>query len=71
MPIYEYKCNKCEKIFEQLLFPSDGDGKFDCPSCGGGDTSKIMSAFSCVSSGPEDLSRGMSSSCSPSSGGFS
>ena len=71
MPIFEFKCNRCGNIFEQLVFPSDGDGEFSCPSCGGGDTSKLMSSFSCGSAGTGDISSGLSSSCSPSSGGFS
>ena len=71
MPIYEYHCNKCGCNFEEILFPSDGEVKFICPSCGGGDTCRLMSSFSCgSSSGPKDLSSGASPACSPSSGKF-
>jgi putative FmdB family regulatory protein len=72
MPIYEFKCNKCEKIFEQLIFSSDEEEKLACPSCGQSDTSRLMSSFSSGSpSSGKGLSSGFSSSCAPSSGGFS
>lgn len=33
MPIFEYKCGKCKKEFEELVF---GDGEdMKCPACGG------------------------------------
>ena len=67
MPIYEFKCNKCEKIFEQLIFSSDEEEKLGCPSCGQSNTSRLMSSFS---SGTMSSS-GLASSCAPSSGGFS
>jgi len=41
MPLYEYKCEKCEHVFERLVF---GDDPVDCPQCGGG-VHKILSAF--------------------------
>ena len=61
MPIYEFKCNRCEKIFEQLIFSSDEEAKLACPLCGERDTCKLMSSFS----------SGSSSICPTSSGGFS
>jgi len=68
MPIYEFKCNKCEKIFEQLIFSSDEEENLACPSCGQrGVASRLMSSFS---SGTMSSS-GLASSCAPSSGGFS
>ena len=72
MPIYEFKCNKCEKIFEQLIFSSDEEEKLACPSCGQSDASRLMSSFSSgASSSGKGLSSGLSSSCASSSGGFS
>jgi putative FmdB family regulatory protein len=81
MPIYEFQCNKCGKCFEQLVFPSDGDDKYICPSCGKGDTDKLMSSFACITTGNRALSCGASEpgdpnctpspGCSSSSGGFS
>jgi len=67
MPIYEFKCNKCENIFEQLVFASDGDISPACPSCGENDTYRQMSSFSCGSSG-KGVGSGFSSGCASSSG---
>ena len=41
MPIYEYKCNKCNKISEVLQKVSDKPLS-KCPSCGG-KVKKLMS----------------------------
>ena len=46
MPIYEYKCNKCGKSFEKLVFPSDNENEFICEHCNEKDISRIVSAFS-------------------------
>ena len=50
MPIYEFKCQSCDNVFESLRFPSDGDGDIACPSCGGKNNEKLLSAFACISS---------------------
>ncbi|MBW2030304.1 MAG: zinc ribbon domain-containing protein [Deltaproteobacteria bacterium] len=65
MPIYEYKCNRCDHVFEQLVFSTDPEERPVCPSCGGDDTCKLMSSFSCSSNSE------LTSSCSAPSGGFS
>ncbi|MBW1803754.1 MAG: zinc ribbon domain-containing protein [Deltaproteobacteria bacterium] len=71
MPIYEYRCNKCGKCFEQIVFASDADSVQECPHCGKKETSRILSSFSCGSSGSgEGLGGALSSGCAP-SGGFS
>ena len=72
MPLYEFKCNRCESTFEQLILSSDEEDNVICPSCGERDTSRLMSSFSCGSSGMgKALSSGGSSACSPSPSGFS
>jgi len=68
MPIYEYQCNKCGCVFEELVLSSDGVDEFSCPTCGDEDICRLMSSFSCGAS--SDVGE-RSSSCSPSSGGFS
>ena len=35
MPIYEYRCKKCQHIFEKIQKFSDAPVK-KCPKCGGG-----------------------------------
>lgn len=34
MPIYEYKCKKCNKIYEKLLSLNRNNNSIPCPDCG-------------------------------------
>ncbi len=43
MPIYEYKCNNCENVFEELV-SSDPGKPLPYPKCSSEDTKKLMSA---------------------------
>ncbi|MFH1489650.1 MAG: zinc ribbon domain-containing protein [Pseudomonadota bacterium] len=70
MPIYEFRCSKCEQCFEKLVFASDGGSAPTCPSCGGGDTHRLMSSFSCGTGNSGSGLGNASAGCSP-SGGFS
>ncbi|SMC66202.1 putative regulatory protein, FmdB family [Desulfocicer vacuolatum DSM 3385] len=45
MPIYEYHCEKCETVFEKLVFAGDEEEIF-CPKCHSKEVNKIMSACS-------------------------
>ncbi len=45
MPIYEYKCNKCENEFEKLVFAGD-DNEVSCPECKSKEVAKKMSVAS-------------------------
>ena len=47
MPIFEYKCNKCNCAFEKLVFAGDKQ-KFSCPECGEKDVKKLMSSTSYI-----------------------
>ena len=72
MPIYEFKCNACGNTFEEIVFGSDQDSDFDCPTCGDEDTCRLMSSFSCGSgSAGGGLGKDLGASCGPSTGGFS
>ena len=42
MPLYEYRCRKCSRRFETLVF---GKEKPSCPKCHGNDLEKLWSAF--------------------------
>ena len=42
MPIYEYKCEACEHVFEQLVLRSDET--VACPACDSMETQKLMSS---------------------------
>ena len=63
MPIYEFRCEKCNNVFERLCFHSDKESDITCPSCGGKDTEKLLSAFS---SPGDNSSAGQS--CAPNTG---
>lgn len=44
MPIFDFKCNYCEHIFEKLILGSQTVPKDDCPECGKSDCwTKIIS----------------------------
>lgn len=43
MPIFEYKCNVCEKVFEVLQLPGH-DNELKCVACGSASLKKLISA---------------------------
>ncbi|MDL2321539.1 zinc ribbon domain-containing protein [Desulfosarcina sp. OttesenSCG-928-B08] len=43
MPIYEFCCNACNHVSEQLMFPSDQTVPA-CPSCGSHNVRKLISS---------------------------
>ncbi|MEH0019852.1 MAG: zinc ribbon domain-containing protein [Desulfobacter sp.] len=45
MPIFEYKCDACDKTFEKLVFANDTE-RIRCPECNSPDVTKQMSAGS-------------------------
>ncbi len=47
MPIYEYRCQNCHHVFEELVFSSlTKDEEIICPKCNQNAAVKMMSAFS-------------------------
>ncbi|HON09853.1 MAG: zinc ribbon domain-containing protein [Fibrobacter sp.] len=50
MPIFEYRCKKCGKIFEELV-TGNRDQTLPCPSCGSLTTEKLMSVIGGISMG--------------------
>jgi putative FmdB family regulatory protein len=69
MPIYEYQCSECSRIFEKIVWNSN-DEKVFCPFCKGDKVIRQLSAFS-LSGGQLGKGGALSSSCGPSSSGFS
>jgi putative FmdB family regulatory protein len=49
MPLFEYRCKKCGKVYEELVF-GDRDKKVRCPFCGSDNTLKIISLIGGISS---------------------
>lgn len=51
MPIFEYRCNDCNKKFDILHKSSVKPEDIICPSCGSVSNKKLFSAFSAKSTG--------------------
>ncbi|NLY88112.1 MAG: zinc ribbon domain-containing protein [Firmicutes bacterium] len=49
MPIYEFRCKKCEHKFEELCHYDQKD--VICPHCGGTESYRLISSFSTVNTG--------------------
>lgn len=50
MPIYEYKCGKCDEMFSVLKLGST-EVDTNCPKCGSSDTARKMSSFCSIAPG--------------------
>ena len=48
MPIYEFRCESCQEIFEHLAITAGEIVELKCPACGGSDLARVMSACSSV-----------------------
>jgi putative FmdB family regulatory protein len=46
MPIYEYKCQECQSIFEVIATSTKGADKVECSKCGSDKVKKTISASS-------------------------
>jgi putative FmdB family regulatory protein len=60
MPIFEYRCKKCENEFEALVL---GRERPNCPHCRSGNLEKLLSTFSAVSGGQNRRPREASGPC--------
>jgi putative FmdB family regulatory protein len=46
MPIYEFKCLKCEAFFEILVMNKDENAEMKCPECDSEDFERVISTTS-------------------------
>lgn len=44
MPMYEYRCAKCGRVYEQLKRMSEADKDLQCPHCESKDVERLVSA---------------------------
>ncbi len=44
MPLYEFKCLKCQAYFEMLVLNKDEEVELKCPECKSEDFERIISA---------------------------
>ncbi len=66
MPIYEFECEECGKVFEELVLGNDGSN-VKCKNCGSQRVRKLISQVA-FKSGSKFVSAS-SSGCSSCSGG--
>ena len=43
MPIYEFKCSKCEEFFEVIVMGSGDDREINCPKCESREFQRVVS----------------------------
>jgi putative FmdB family regulatory protein len=55
MPVYEYMCEKCEKVTESLRRMSDADQTMICEHCGSDKTHRTHSVFAAQAGGSESM----------------
>nr|NJM01200.1 zinc ribbon domain-containing protein [Desulfobacula sp.] len=68
MPIYEFKCLKCEEFFEVIVMGSSEAGMKGCPKCGSEEFERVVSKTNFTmggsSSGPKAGVQTQERSCS-------
>ncbi|HTP50204.1 MAG TPA: zinc ribbon domain-containing protein [Anaeromyxobacteraceae bacterium] len=43
MPIFEYACKKCDRVFEELVLRRSDEAAVRCPSCRGQRIERVVS----------------------------
>jgi len=64
MPIFEYKCLKCESEFEKLVFGAASANEILCPDCQSDEVEQLFSCFNGVTRSGDGTTKSMSSGCS-------
>ena len=44
MPMYEYRCGRCDQRFEKLVRLGTDPSEVGCPDCGAREASRLLSA---------------------------
>jgi len=63
MPIYEYKCSDCGKLYEQIRRMSEADSGVECPGCRSERVKRQLSSFATTSGGSNMSSQMQSAGC--------
>ena len=74
MPIFEFKCSKCEEFFEVIVMGSDKDNDVNCPKCKSSEFERVVSTINynmgaSASSSGGGVDRGVSTQTRNCSGG--
>ena len=46
MPIFEFRCLKCNEVFEILMVTTEDEAEMRCPQCGSEDFERVLSTTS-------------------------
>jgi putative FmdB family regulatory protein len=67
MPIYEFKCLKCEEFFELILMNKNEEAELKCPKCGSEEFERVISTTNFAmgaSQGVKESASSQTRSCS-------
>ena len=70
MPIYEYKCEKCGNLFEELTLSSNSKQSVPCPKCSGS-SKRQVSGFTAINKNNSSNCQMPDGSCGMTGGGCS
>ncbi len=65
MPIYEYACTSCGKVFEAFILRQSDASEVACPACQAREVSRQMSRPAAARTGGSGGSGGPPPSCGP------
>ena len=68
MPIYEYRCGECSKIFEKIIWKAQQETVV-CPYCQSANNQRVLSGF--ARGGGSEKGIPSASTCGHPHGGFS
>jgi putative FmdB family regulatory protein len=65
MPIYEYRCQQCSRVFEHLVRTASTEESAEphCPECGSGALKRLFSLFASRSDRPAKVTAGGGGGC--------
>ncbi len=65
MPIYEYRCDECDRAFEELIIRRSDEAEVKCPKCGSRRIGRLMSRPAVARTGGAGGSPRAAPSCGP------
>jgi len=69
MPIYEFRCEKCQRRFEKLCPIGESGHNLQCPACGAPGPRRVMSGFATGGGGDSDAAASSGGGCAGCAGG--
>ncbi|HZT37108.1 MAG TPA: zinc ribbon domain-containing protein [Bryobacteraceae bacterium] len=65
MPLYEYRCETCGNVYEQIRRISDADRDLECPDCKSANVKRLLSVFATSSAGGASSAEGCATCGAP------